>query len=117
MVITSCCDVPPLDSRKSLAADSLWPLDKHSRRADKPWWAFRTARSDSRAPRRASAGIALHAGAVAHQGEVPAFPARFALVALGLGLGAFLCRRGLGVRLRPRQLLERLGGRGLGLGL
>ena len=34
------------------------------------------------------ARIALHAGAVAHQREVPAFAARLAFVALGLGFGA-----------------------------
>src|SRR5262245_61418757 len=48
----------------------------------------------SATPRRTPAGVALHACAVAHQGEVAAFAAGLAFVALGLGLGAFLgCQR------------------------
>src|SRR5262245_22422319 len=87
-----------------------------------------TARA-SATPRGAAAGVALEARAVAHQGEIAAFAAGFALVALGLGLGAFLgCERagvGLGggawlgarARLRPRELLQPLGRRPLGLRL
>src|SRR5262245_23144998 len=70
------------------------------------------------APGRAAAGVALEAGAVAHQGEVAAFAAGFALVTLGLGLGALL--GGVGARLGARVdafvaarqglLLELLGG-------
>src|SRR5205085_4767376 len=50
----------------------------------------------SRTPRRAPARIALHAGAVAHQREIPAFAAHFAFIALGPGFGAALrlARRG-----------------------
>src|SRR5215471_9274091 len=74
-----------------------------------------------RAPRRAAAGVALHAGAVAQQREVAAFAAGFAFVALGLGLGAFLRSGRARLRLGERQvlLLELLGGRApeLGLGL
>src|SRR4051794_20184187 len=47
--------------------------------------------------RRAAAGVALHAGAVAHQSEVAAFAAGLALVAPGAGLGALLRGRRLGV--------------------
>src|SRR5215510_12113137 len=82
-----------------------------------------TARVSSATPRGAAARVALEARAVAHQGEVAAFAAGFALVALGLGLGAFLgCERarvglgggarlGAGARLRPRQMLQPLGRR------
>ena len=42
----------------------------------------------SATPRRASARVALHAGAVAHQREVSALAAHFALIAFGLGFGA-----------------------------
>src|SRR4029077_3730909 len=52
-----------------------------------------------RTPRGAPARVALHAGAVAHQREVAAFAAGFALVALGAGLGALFGRGLLGVRL------------------
>ena len=41
----------------------------------------------SATPRRASAGVALHASAVAHQREVAALRAHLALVALGFRLG------------------------------
>ena len=58
----------------------------------------------STAPARASAGVALHAGAVAHQRVVPAFAAGIALVALHFGLGAGVecewSRRG---RVAPRR--------------
>src|SRR5262245_49865965 len=86
--------------------------------------------SISRTPRRAAARVALPARAVAHQGEVAAFAAGLALVALGLGLGAFLGRHssrasasvsniGAGVRLGEGGvlLLELLGRRELALGL
>jgi hypothetical protein len=56
-----------------------------------------------RTPRRAAARIALHAGAVAHQREIPALRAHLAFVTLGLGLGAAF---GLGWR-------KRAGGAGL----
>ena len=39
-------------------------------------------------PRRGPARIALHAGAVPHQGEIAALRAHLAFVALGLGFGA-----------------------------
>ena len=42
----------------------------------------------SRTPRRAAAGIALHAGAIPHQREVAALRAHLAFVALGLGFRA-----------------------------
>jgi hypothetical protein len=41
--------------------------------------------ASSRTPRRAATRIALHAGAVAHQREMPAFAAHLAFVTLGLG--------------------------------
>src|SRR5206468_12376778 len=75
--------------------------------------------------RRAPAGVAFQARAVAHQCEIAAFAAGLALVALGLGLGAFLRRKRSCARSRVRArqgerlLLELLGGReflfGLGL--
>ena len=79
-------------------------------------------RALSTAPRRAAAGVAFEARAVAHQGEIAAFAAGFAFVALGLGLGALLgralARRALGPsRVGELQLLELLGGRELLLGL
>ena len=43
-----------------------------------------------RAPRCATTRVALQARAVAHHGEVAAFAAGFAFVALGLGFGALL---------------------------
>ena len=43
---------------------------------------------NSRTPTRAAACVALQAGAVAHQGEVAAFTAAIALIALQAGLGA-----------------------------
>ena len=55
--------------------------------------AERSTRALSAAPRGAAAGVAFQAGAVAHQGEIAAFAAGFAFVALGLGLGALLGRR------------------------
>src|SRR4051812_12350456 len=58
-----------------------------------PMWA---ARGVLATPRGASARIALHAGAVAHQREIPALAAGFALVALSLCLGALLGCRVLG---------------------
>src|ERR1700694_1607609 len=61
----------------------------------------------SRAPRGAAAGVAFHAGAVAHQGEIPAFAAGFAVVAFGLGFGALFRRRGAGFLLRPGERIER----------
>src|SRR6185312_12127071 len=51
-----------------------------------------------RTPRRRPARVALHAGAVAHQREVAALAAGFALVALGAGLGALLRGGVLGLR-------------------
>src|SRR5262249_26836792 len=77
------------------------------------------------APRCAAAGIALEAGAVAHQREVAAFAAGFALVALGLGFGALLRRGSTGFRARvgaflatgESLLLELLGGGEFELGL
>ena len=76
----------------------------------------------SAAPRGAAAGVAFQAGAVAHQGEIAAFAAGFAFVALGLGLGALLGRHH--ACLRPPLgdgegvlLLELLRGRKLLLGL
>src|ERR1051325_8341976 len=65
-----------------------------------------------RTPRGAAARVALHAGAVAHQSEVAAFAAGFALVALGAGLGALLGGRRLrmGLRVGPVELVERGGG-------
>ena len=54
----------------------------------------------SRTPRRASARVALHAGAVAHQREVRALAAHLALVAFGLCFGSPLGGDRLGVALR-----------------
>src|SRR5438477_5364797 len=73
----------------------------------------------SRTPRGASARVALHAGAVAHQGEVAAFAAGFALVALGAGFGALLGRGllGVGLGVGPVERIELLRGRELRLGL
>src|SRR5437764_5202056 len=58
-----------------------------------------TKKESLRTPRGAPARVALHAGAVAHQGEVAAFAAGFALVALGAGFGALLGCGLLGVSL------------------
>ena len=66
----------------------------------------------SATPRRAPARIALHAGAVAHQGEVAAFAAGFAFVALGLGFRALFGDMRAGVlfqRLRRREFLRGFG--------
>src|SRR6185312_3811442 len=73
----------------------------------------------SRAARRAPAGITLHAGAVAHQCEVPAFAARFAFIALGARLSALLgrCLFGMHARIRRVDLLELLRRRELGFRL
>src|SRR3954451_15966504 len=72
-----------------------------------------------RTSRRASARVALHAGAVTHQREVAAFAAGFALVALGARFGALLGRGllGVGLRVGPVERLERLHGRELCLRL
>src|SRR5580700_9110122 len=80
--------------------------------------AERVGNARSAAPRGAAAGVAFHAGAVAHQREVAAFAAGFAFVALGFGLGAPLGRTGAGLAAQERQLLllEPLGGRELLLG-
>ena len=61
------------------------------------------ANENSRTPRRAATRIALHAGPVPHQREIPALAAHLAFVALGLGLGAAfgLGRCGLLRRCRP----------------
>ena len=56
-------------------------------------------------PGGAAARIALEAGAVAHQREVAAFAAGFALVALGLGLGALLRSGSTRFRARVGALL------------
>src|SRR5262249_13101620 len=53
---------------------------------------FLASRPSSATPRRAAAGVALEAGAVAHQGEVAAFAAGLAFIALGARLGALLGR-------------------------
>src|ERR1700730_6923457 len=84
--------------------------------------AERSMRALSAAPRGAAAGVAFQAGAAAHQGEIAAFAAGFALVALGLGLGALLGRDHACLRppLGDGQgvlLLELLRGRKLLLGL
>ena len=42
----------------------------------------------SRTPRRAATRIALHAGAIPHEGKIPAFAAHLAFIAFGLGFGA-----------------------------
>jgi len=42
----------------------------------------------SATPRRTTARIALHAGAVPHQSKIPALAAHLAFVAFGLGFGA-----------------------------
>src|SRR5579885_1752761 len=72
-----------------------------------------------RTPRRTPARVALHARAVAHQREVAAFAAGLALVAFGAGFGAFLARRGFGLRARVERGLhfERLRRRKLCFGL
>lgn len=71
---------------------------------------------DSAAPRRRSARVALHAGAVSHQSVVLTLAAGVAFVALGLGFRALLARALLRGFL-PLQMLERLRGRELLLGL
>ena len=60
----------------------------------------RSPPSISRTPRRAPTRVALHAGAIAHQGEVAAFAAGVALISLGARFRAFF--RGIGLRLRAR---------------
>ena len=74
----------------------------------------------SRTPRRASARIALHAGAVPHQREVAALAAHLAFVAFGLGFGAAfgLGRRGglRGAGLAPLQGFQLFGRRQVVLG-
>ena len=69
----------------------------------------------SRTPRRATARIALHAGAIPHQREVAALAAHLAFVAFGLGFGAaFGLGRGGGLRaagLAPLQGFQLLGWR------
>ena len=57
----------------------------------------------SRTPRRPPARIALEARPVPHQGEIPALPARLALVALRLRFCAFFGGEGfrLSSGLRP----------------
>src|SRR6185312_770817 len=74
----------------------------------------------SRTPGRAATRVALHARTVAHQREVAALAAGFALVALGAGLRALLDRRGFRVLLRVDDVdavLELLGRRQLGFRL
>src|SRR4051794_22323457 len=73
----------------------------------------------SRTSRGASARVALHAGAVAHQREVAAFAAGFTPVALGARFGALLGRGMLGVGLGvgPVECIELLRRRELGLRL
>src|SRR5580698_11059185 len=64
----------------------------------------------SRTPRRASTRVALHAGAVTHQGEVAALRAHLALVALGFCFGAAFGLGGMSgcgrTRLAPLHRLE-----------
>ena len=74
----------------------------------------------SRTPRRASARIALHAGPIPHQREVPALGAHLAFIPFGFRFGAAF---GLGWRggggaagLAPLHLLELLCGRKIVLG-
>jgi hypothetical protein len=76
-----------------------------------------TGPSNSRTPRRAPTRIALEARAIAHQGEVAAFAAHLALVALGPRFGRALGGVGLGIGLGPRQGVERLRGGELALRL
>ena len=76
-------------------------------------------RHDLRTPRGAPARVALQARAVAHQREISALAAGFAFVAFGAGFGAFF-RRGLlgvGARVGPVHLLQRLRRREFLLGL
>src|SRR5271154_7617944 len=69
----------------------------------------------SRTPRRAATRIALHAGAIAHQREIPALAAHLAFVAFGFRLGAALGLDGGGFAgaacSAPLQGLELLRGR------
>src|SRR5262249_58792357 len=79
-----------------------------------PWLAL------LRTPRRGAAGVALHAGAVAHQREVAALGTGFAFVAPGLGFGTFFGGGGLRLRtgiLRLDAVLKLLGRRQLRLRL
>src|SRR5439155_25287085 len=79
---------------------------------------WRSRPSASRTPRRAPAGVALEARAVAHQREVQALRAHLAFVALGFRFGAARGGGRLGVRLGEGDLrFELLGGRELALGL
>src|SRR5579859_151603 len=78
-------------------------------------------RSPSRTPRRASARVALHARAVAHQRKVAALAAHLALVAFGFGFGPAFglggCGGRRGSRLAPLQRLQLLRRRQIVLGL
>src|SRR5215471_17334875 len=71
----------------------------------------------SRTPRRRAARVAFEARAVAHQSEVAAFAARFALVAARFRFGTFLRRRGLGMGARFGAMLEFLRRREFRFGL
>jgi len=71
----------PVEGRSSAALQS-WMLG-----SSPPPGSIMTINASSRTPRRCPARVALHASAVAHQGEVAAFAAHLAFVAFGFCLG------------------------------
>src|SRR5215470_3803786 len=98
--------------REEIVAQAAFAKDNGHLAAPRP------AQTSLRTPRRAPTGVALEAGAVAHQREVHALRAHLAFVALGFRFGAARGGRCLGVRLGERNLrFELLGGRELALGL
>ena len=77
--IVVTCYVHSLNTTRTHATNSH-ALNPYSHNAT---YAYATnPNPNSRAPGRAAAGVALQAGAVAHQGEVRAFGAAFAHIAL-----------------------------------
>src|SRR5262249_16481005 len=109
----------------AIVAEHRPPWDDGSLRVRRRYGSNREQRV-SAAPRRASAGIALEAGAVPHEREVAAFAAGPPLVAFGLCLGPLFRRdrprararlRNFAARMGDLLLLELLGRRELLLGL
>src|SRR5271166_202384 len=80
------------------ASRHLRPISSHS--SSVYLLMFSVPQRYSTTPRGAPARVTLQTRAIAHQGEVSALAARFALVALGARLGAFLGGSRLGVRTR-----------------
>src|SRR5258707_1380471 len=85
-VLCRPCDIPATSQQarvreEVVAQAALTEHDRHDSSVRLASWLSAT-------PRRAATRIALHAGAIPHQREVPAFAAHFAFVALCLGFGA-----------------------------